>query len=225
MKRVLCAIFALVMCFAMAAPAFATENEFVPSITYKDAPEIVEAKLGDEDVAPCLVVTSILAAQNKTTDVHQDNRDLLLDVYEKLSNGTMTLPLKGDYVIVQLVDVDFAEGECVADDHSHEEELNKDNTTISITFKAQIDSDTDIVVMQYKGGEWRAVESKSNDDGTITCKFEDFCPVAFVANAEGVVVPKTGDDFGQNMGLWIGLMLVSVAGLAVVVANRRKIAG
>ena len=108
MKRVLCAICVLVMCFAMAAPVFAAESDFVPSVTYKDAPEILEAKLGDEDVTSCLVVTSILAAQNKTTDVHQDNRDLLLEVYEKLSDGTMTLPLDGDHVIVQLVDIDFA---------------------------------------------------------------------------------------------------------------------
>ena len=41
MKRVICLLIALVLCLSLAAPVFATEAGFVPSITYKPNPEIV----------------------------------------------------------------------------------------------------------------------------------------------------------------------------------------
>lgn len=227
MKKVLCAMIALVICVAMAVPAFAAEGEFVPSISYKDAIESVDANMGDEDVGNCIVVSSILDAKNKTTDIHQDSRDLLLDVYKKLSDGTMSLPLEKDYVILDLVDVSFKQNACIDVPHGHEEELNKDNTSVSVTFRTKINASTKLVVMRYKDGEWKVVESKNNGDGTVTCVFEEFCPVAFVVEGKGSATsnPKTGDEAGHTMGLWLGMTTASAAAMAFVVLNRRKIFG
>ena len=47
MKRIIGLITVLVLCFALAVPAFATSNTFVPSITAKPAPELV---VGDTTV-------------------------------------------------------------------------------------------------------------------------------------------------------------------------------
>ena len=41
MKRIISLFIILVLCLSLAAPAFATETGFVPSITYKPSPEIV----------------------------------------------------------------------------------------------------------------------------------------------------------------------------------------
>ena len=49
MKKIICFVVVLVMCLSLAAPAFATENGFVPSITYKPEPEIVPVE--DEEVS------------------------------------------------------------------------------------------------------------------------------------------------------------------------------
>lgn len=228
MKKAFCAIIAMVICIAMAVPAFAAEGEFVPSISYKNALEVVGAKMGNEDVGSCIIVSSILDAKNKSTDIHQNSRDLLLDVYAKLSNGTMSLPLEKDYVILDLVDVSYKQKACIEVPHGHEEELNKDNTSVSVTFRTKIGASTKLIVMQYKGGEWRTVESKNNGNGTVTCVFEDFCPVAFAVEEANNVVslnPKTGDNAGQSMGMWLGLVIASAAAMAVTVLNRRKIFG
>ena len=74
MKRS-CVLLALLLLAVLAMPAFAAENEFVPSITYKDGPEIEKAQQEKEDVTPCLVVTSIIQAKNKDTDIHQEDRN------------------------------------------------------------------------------------------------------------------------------------------------------
>ena len=50
MRRIVCLLIALVMCLSIAAPVFAADNGFVPSITYKGEPEIVEKE--DETGTP-----------------------------------------------------------------------------------------------------------------------------------------------------------------------------
>ena len=68
MKRLI-GILAVLLCLAI--PAMAVEGSFVPSIDYKDGPEIEDAEIEDEDVVPCLVITSIPEAREKTTNIHQ----------------------------------------------------------------------------------------------------------------------------------------------------------
>ena len=48
MKKVICLLIVLMLCLSMAAPAFAAEDDFVPSITYKPNPEIVPVEGEDK---------------------------------------------------------------------------------------------------------------------------------------------------------------------------------
>ena len=223
MKRVFCAVIALMMCFAMMVPAFAAEGSFVPSITYKDGPSVVDAAFDGEDVSYCVFVTSIQGAKNKSTDIFQEDRDELLSVYEQLTKGTMTLPLEGDYVIRDLVDVSFAKNGCVEFPHDHDAQLDKAGTQIEVTFDLGNGELPGLKILHYSNGEWKPVEIKSIKNGKVTCVFEDFCPVAFTTTDSEAEAPKTGDTQGSAM--WIGLMVVSAAALVVLLANRRKIAG
>lgn len=111
MKRVVSLLIALVLCLSLAAPAFA--EEFVPSITVKDGPEIVPIKDGEGKEAmgellkwdeatgtyvhymylyeDCLLVTPV--SQAKTSELIPDDAEaLLLSVYDQLVSGSMSLP-------------------------------------------------------------------------------------------------------------------------------------
>ena len=126
MKRLITMAVFLAFCLSMACPVFAAADTFVPSISYKDGPEIIEGEMKEEDVEACLVVTSIRAALEKATDISQEARDLLLDVYEKLDSGEMKLPMEDDYVIRELVDLSWKKIACVDEEHVHEDDLEKD---------------------------------------------------------------------------------------------------
>jgi len=204
MKKVLCIITALVICIAMAAPVMA--DEFVPSITYKDAPEVSDAVMNNQDVGGSLIITSIIGAENKTTEITQAERDLLLDVYDKLEKGVVDLPIQGEFVIRDLVDISFP--------------THDGKTLVKLTFNLGVAATEEIVALQYKNNEWKPVKTVNNGDGTVTCEFTHFCPVAFAVKASES--PKTGDAVGQSLGIWMGVLAVSAVAVVLVIANRRK---
>ena len=65
MRRIACLLLALMMCVMVAMPAMAADDTFVPSISYKDGPDVEDATMGDEDVTGCIVVTSLKEAKEK----------------------------------------------------------------------------------------------------------------------------------------------------------------
>ena len=237
MKKVICLITAVMLCVALASFAFAAD-EFVPSISYKGAPTIVEITddqgkpaigtitNGSGDVvghlyADCLLITSIADA-NTSTNIPSDAKATLLSVYEQLNKGTMKLPYgkdvdAGKMVIKDLFDVSW---QC----EEHPAAVEPKGVTVTLTFDMGVAADADVSVMTYKNGAWADIVSvKNNGDGTVTCVFEDFCPVAV-----SVPVPGTGpDDTGDkaDITLWVTLLSVSaVAVVALVVLRRRNFA-
>ena len=224
MKRILIMLLALVLCIGMVVPALAADNKFVPSISYKDGPEIEKGDLDGDPVGPCLIVSSITDCREKTTDIYQEDRDLLLEVYKKLSDGTMKLPLEEDYVIRELVDVSWRKTTCVEPDHPHKEELKKEGTLLTVVFDLGIPKNIPIIVMTYIDGEWEPVEKVvNNGDGTVTVVFEDICPVVFCVDPNDVYTPpKTGDEARNSLILWIALLVVSAIAIAVLLYLRKR---
>ena len=226
MKRIVSFLTVVLLCAALVCPAAAAE--FVPSISYKDGPDAVVAEQGEKDLLPggedvtdCIVVTSITGAKEKTTDISQEARDLLLDVYKQLSDGTVKLPLEGRYVIRELVDVSHKLAGCVETDHAHKPEHDKPGVVVSVKFDLGIGKGTDLQVLSYHDGQWAPAESVTiNGDGTVTCVFEHFCPVVFCVDT--VTPPQTGDALAADLTLWIVLLLASVAGMTGLLVYRRK---
>lgn len=249
MKRVVALLIALVMCVSLAAPAFA--EEFVPSITEKGAPEIVPIKddqgkdaigeiLKDGDVIDylyedCLLVTPVSQVR-ESEKIPDDAAELLLSVYEQLSNGSMSLPYEkhnanldpSTMVIKDLFDVTWLCGEgsqwVTDEDHpDHPEKVEPAGVVVRLTFDLEVGPDANVYCMSYKHGAWNPVVScKNNGDGTVTAVFEDFCPVAFsVGNSYTTNPSPTGDN--SNIHIWIIAMAVSVVALgAVLILFRRK---
>lgn len=225
MKKLIVFVMAVVLCMSMVLPVCAAEQEFVPSITYKDGLIAIKATMDGEDVGDCIVVTSIKEAKEKSTDIHQDSRDELLDVYAKLSDGSMKLPLEGEYVILELVDISFAQSACVENpEHAHDAWLKEEGNTVTVDL-GYLSKSLDLVVLSYDDGQWSKIKNVTNNgDGTYSCEFEHFCPVAFCVEADTLEeAPTTGDS--TNVFLWLGLMMAAGAALVVVLmANRRRAA-
>ena len=223
MKKIIALILALVLILAVVAPAFAA-GTFVPSVSYKDGPEIEDAEMNEEDVGNCLIVSSVADAKNKSTDIGQDDRDLLLEVYDKLEDGSMKLPIEEDHVIRELVDVSFGETGCVGQSHGHEQWLAQPGNTLTVTFDMGVGKGVEVIVMVYVNGQWIPAEKViNNGDGTVTVVFEDICPVAFCVEKDEIDGPaQTGDILGQKLMLWVVLMVVSMAGVIALNIYRRK---
>lgn len=242
MKRLISVLVILVFCLSLLCPVLA--DEFVPSITEKGAPEIVMikddegqpaiAQLLDENgnavgylYEECLVVTPV--SQAKTSDEIPDHaEETLLDVYNKLASGAMSLPYEkfnanldpSTMVIRDLYDVSWLCGEDSGfEEHpDHPELIAPKGVTIRITFDLGVSKNANVYTMSYKHGGWiPIVKTVNNGDGTVTCTFEDFCPVAFSVGSTYVTPPSQTGDNGM-LYLWVGLLSVAALGLAALIA-------
>ena len=192
MKKKLVMILALVLCVAIALPVAAVASGFVPSITYKGGPRNGGARLihadgtaleGMEAVGGCVIVTTIEQARDKETDISQEDRDLLIEVYEKLEKGEMTLPVTEEHVIRDLVDISFLYNGCrLKPDHNDKPaQLKREDVFLELTLDLGIEADANLKVLTYIDGEWAEIKSiENNGNGMVTCVFDDICPVAFV---------------------------------------------
>lgn len=248
MKRVISFVVAMVLCFSLSCTVFA--DEFVQSITDKGAPEIVPIKDAEGKDAigeildadgnvigylyeECLLITPL--SQIKASELVPDEAEkLLLDVYDKLVAGTMQLPYEkynknldpAKMVIKDLFDVTWLcgdESEYDEEHPDHPELIAPKGITMRLIFDLNVSKNTDVYCMSYKNNAWNPVVScVNNGNGTVTCVFEDFCPVSFSVGSGNVTPPtQTGDP--STPVLWIILMSVSVVALgAVLVLSRRK---
>lgn len=216
MKKNIACLIALMLCITIILPVSAAETDFVPSVTYKDGPEVEDAVMNGETVKDCVVVTTVKQADEKTTDIYQEERDILLEIYEKVSTGAMTIPVQQGYVVRELVDVSFAAEECVEPDHHHEEELEKEEVTQTVSFVLGVDPGVDVQVMVFAEEGWIPVDTVNNGDGTVTCVFPALGPVAFaVPDGVHIKIPQTGDT--SKIGLWLVIMLLALVGIVVTV--------
>ena len=241
MRRLICAVAALLLCVALAGPAYAVEEPFVPSITYKPMPQIVPVTgedghehLGvilDENGAVmgyvdegCLVVTPIAYIWDKTQEVPEGVRRLLMFVYDGLTSDEMVLPYDqcdtdadpSDIIIRDLFDARWG---C----QNHCEIVNHDGVVFEMTFDLGVDADAEIFVMTYDEDTnvWSPIVNViNNGDGTVTCTFEHLCAVAFsmtLESAAGAITEATSDAV-----LWITVMVAAAAAVVVLLVSRNK---
>ena len=221
MKKGIVAIALLAICLSLVCPAFAAEGDFVPSISYKDGPVVNDAEMNEEKTDGCIVITSLKGAEEKTTDISQEKRDLLLNVYGKLVAGEMSIPTPGDYIVRELVDINWEQLDCIELNHTHEDELKQDGVVVKISFNLGVKVEDELLVFAFHNGQWEPVEVLEVDaNGNATCLFEHFCPVAFCVKNEKDIDP-TGDISVDGLVLWGLLLAVSCAAVVVMSVKRR----
>lgn len=232
MKKFIACLAVLMLCATMILPVMATAEVFTPSVSNKPAPEVVpvpdpdgkpavgvvldgDGEIVDYVYDDCIVITPVSEAATSTR-IPDAAEALLLDVYAKLTKGEMTIPYEkhdsalnsSNMVIRDLYDVSFL---C----EEHPEMLAPKGIVFQVKFDLGVAADVDVFAMTYKNGEWNPIiDLVNNGDGTVTCTFEDFCPVEFSVKTKVTPPVQTGDQ--GNMGLWILLAAVSVCGIAVL---------
>lgn len=241
MKKLLSLLVALTLCCGMVLPAFA--EEFVPSIPYKDVPDIVDDPyIVEEDDREqldkgCLEITPVSEALAVPEAERTPAEALLVEVYGKLMDGSMKLPVGGQmararttqpeetkyYIIRDLFDASLVCGDYHIDP-SHVEELAKPGVCLEITFDLGIEADVEVMVMTYIDGVWAPIERiVNNGDGTLTCLFEEICPIVFCVEDENQIpAPPTGDAQRQELLFWAFMMVATSALVILMVIFRRK---
>lgn len=178
MKRVMTVAIVLLLCLMVALPV--TADVAGARSPQKDI-VVEKAVLNEQDVLPCVVVTTVQQAEKKTTDISQEDRDALVEAYKALSDGSVALPIKGEYAVREIVDIGFKNEGCLAQaDHGNKAEVLKQaGVTLTLDLNLGIEAGDKICVMTYIDGVWAEIESaENNGDGTITCVFAGLCPVA-----------------------------------------------
>ena len=254
MKKIICLLTVLVLCMCLVVPAFAAENEFVPSITYKPNPEIVpvpdapeEDIIGvvrneDGDIIDyvghgCLMVTPIAYVWDEEIEVAPDVERLLTFLYEELSSNKMEIPYEkheANLDPANMVIRDLFDARWVCEEHR--KMIEDEGITFEITFDLGVVADTEIFVMTYdeEGNEWSPiVKTVNNGDGTVTCTFEHLCVVEFsmltapAAPAASTNAPAEDAQEPANLLPWIialGLAVVAFVVVLVVSKNKKKAA-
>lgn len=178
MKRVVTVAIVLLLCLMVALPVAA-------DVAGANSPEIkIEIKQADMNglaLEDCVEITTVQQAEEKSTDITQEERDALLNVYNALVDGTASLPIEGEYAVREIVDISFKNEACRAlEEHGHKDEvLKQPDVVLSIDLDLGIEEGEKICVMTFIDNKWEEIESaENNGDGTITCVFEDLCPVA-----------------------------------------------
>lgn len=234
MKKCLVITLSLLLLVTLAAPVFAKGGGFAPSVGYKDGPEIDHAEIDrkdpndhdhkKEDARPCLVITTVIQAQNKTTDISQAERDTLLDLYGKMTNNEVEMPQPNDWVVRELVDVSWSYSGCVENEHGKEEWMKEEGNTLTVTLKTGIPASVEVSVYVFINGNWEEVELVSHsENGALTCIFEDIGPVAICVREDAEIPPpQTGDAVGRILWIWVLMLVISLGAVTALLLNRRK---
>ena len=243
MRRIICMLTVLLLCMSLAAPAFAAEDGFVPSITYKPYPEIVpvEGEDGQEHIGTirdedgnvigyldtgCLLITPVADLWDEEADVPEEVRNLLQFVYDGLGDGSLVIPyekheenLDAAYMVVR--DLFDARWTC----EEHPTLLEPEGVVLDLTFDLGVVADAQIYVQTYDeaSGQWEPiVKTINNGDGTVTCTFEHLCAIAFSMPLSTGAAPVE-DAQQPNLMPWIILLVVAAgAAVAVVAKNKKK---
>lgn len=221
MKRMFAIITVVMMCVSLMVPAMAAQ-EFMPSVTNKPAPEVLVARIVDEDGniikevgGECLIITPVSEA-NTSTEIPAASKEVLLDVYGKLLDGSMTIPYEkhnkgldsSKMVIRDLFDATFVCTECP-------EMLEPEGVVLEIVFDLNVAPGVEVYTMTYKNDQWDPIVSTvNNGDGTVTATFEKLCPVEFSINTDTNPPSVTGDI--NPFSVWGLIALVSLAAIVVL---------
>ena len=221
MKRMFAIITVALMCVSLMVPAMAAQ-EFMPSVTNKPAPEVMVARILDKDGSvieevgnECLIITPVSEA-NTSTEIPAASREVLLNVYGKLLDGSMTIPYEkhndnldpSKMVSRDLFDATFVCTECP-------EMLEPEGVVLEIVFDLNVAPGVNVYAMTYKNDQWDPIVScVNNGDGTVTATFEKLCPVEFSINTDTTPPSGTGDV--NPFSVWGVIAIVSLAAIVIL---------
>ena len=251
MKKLISLFLALVICMSVTCTVFAAsftesvESKSAPAVVEvqdeqgNTAVAILSGDVPEEMamvVVKALVVTAVADAET-SAEIPETSKQALLDVYQGLQDGSIQVPFveldleePEKLVVRDLFDVSWTD----EDGKDYAELLEQEGVRLEMTFDVAITADANVYVMVYKEDAWHEIRQVTNNgDGTITCVFDHLCPVAVIVEAdetmevvnlaeEKVQIPDSAESSGRNLGLWLGILVVSVLALAAVLASKKR---
>ena len=223
MKKLFALLIAMALCSTMVLSIAA--EDFVPSISYKDHPDVV----GDpEIITPTtpekeldILITPVSDAINTDPADRNEAEEELVRVYEALLGGeTLPQPEDGkDYVIRDMMDVSLI---IKNDDPNAEPEVVDEDAQVTLTFDLGVKPDVEVLACVYTDDGWKIVPDViNNGDGTITVTLAELGVLALAVDAD--TLPPTFDKMNNEMTTWIVLMVVSSCAMVVMLVMRRKV--
>ena len=216
MKKALSCMLVIVM-LTFAFTSVVSGAGFVPSVSYKPAPEIVDI-VGHEH-NDCIIITPVAKVEESKV-LTVEKKKIFLEQYEKLSDpdtkiSDLISDFKNDLVVKDLFDLTVICSELT--------EHLKDGKTVDVVLRTPLANNTDIYSMIYVNGKWSKLPVVNNGDGTITLTISDEGVIALLVPAESVDMeaPETGDN--SKVIMWSVVMVAALALIIVLVFVNRRI--
>lgn len=238
----------LVMILLMSSVASASADGYLPSVKYEAFPGIVviededgkkvigyvessEGEILSKEYHGCILITPVMDAKKKISYLSDEAEQLLVDTYEALAAEDAKLSVlipelndvakealgekatADDLVILELVDITAVCPDLI-------ELLEVEGNTITLRFKMVVPQEAFVTVMTLNNGEWEFVEEVENhNDGTVSVKFSQFCPVLFLTGFPVEEVPAP-----QNNVILFAILcgIILILAVAVFYLLRRK---
>ncbi len=242
MKKFLSVVLAFTFILSLSLSVFAAGNNFVPSISEKPAPEIIEGedngqkfvgKIIDGDgeikkkVPTGKLLVTPIADIDKEDELDQATKDELKAAYNELTKKDKKLssicPELNKLVADNLGDGKDADNLVIRDffdvtiiGDEYKEELKKQNHKFVVDLKVPVDKDAFVAATVFVDGKWQLVETVNNGDGTITCSFDSVCPVALFVEGTGGSDNPPPTGIGYENFTWIMLAIISLAAIVVL---------
>ncbi len=228
MKKLISCLLAAVLCLSMSVTALADAVEFVPSITYKPAPEVVETvPEGHED---CIVVTPVSEADT-STEISEEDAAELKELYADLTKEGTKLSEKCpelNKLVAEKLGENKTADDLVVRDLFHIgascDELDKyldEDGIVKVTFKTTVAKDETVFAMMFIDGKWQTVETVNNGDGTITVSVKEWGTLALMVPATvGSDDTQTGES--SDTILWVVVMGAAVVAMVLSIAVYRR---
>ena len=252
MKKILCLLTVLLLCVNLAVPVFATEDAFVPSITYKPEPELVPVV--DEDGNPvvdedgneyigvvvevvddevisyvatgCLEITPIAHVWDPEEEVPEDVEDDLLTVYDGLKEGTMEIPYQQE-TIQQVTDLGK---KLVVRDlfdarwccHDHPEMVAPKGITVKLTFDMGVMPDAELIAHSVDEQTGEWDEAVEVVNNQDGTITVELEHLCVVAISMAIDSGEPPVEEGPNMLWWIILLIIAVIALLFFLLRKKK---
>ena len=246
MKKIV--MFVLALLILLSNLTVVSAAGYLPSVKYEAYPGIVviededgkkvigyveneQGEVLSKEYHGCILITPVMDAKREISYLSDEAEKLLVDTYETLAADDAKLSelipelndvakealgenaTADDLVILELVDITAVCEDLI-------ELMEVDGNTITLTFKMVVPNEAFVTVMTLQDGEWEFVdEVKNHDDGTVSVKFNRFCPVLFLT---GFPVEDVAPV--QNNMIWIIILccVILILAVAVFFLSRRK---
>lgn len=243
MKKIFAGIMVLMLILSCSLNLFAANDNFVPSISEKPAPEIEGfeedgtkyiGKIIDKDgntikkIPVGYILVTPIAEIDASAELSQETKDELKAAYAALTadgadlskicsvlNSIVADKLGSGKNANNLVIRDFFDVTVIGDEYKAL--LAVEGNKLVVDLKVAVDPDAFVAATVYVNGEWKLVDIKNNGDNTITCTFDSVCPVALFVEGTGGSTNPPPTGIGYENFTWIMLAIVSLIAIVLLV--------